>query len=80
MPGKPTPASPGPSDLTAEHFVARMEALRSADELRKIQRYFKSGDGEYGAGDEFMGVRMGQVFALAKEFPSVYLTPRGIRV
>lgn len=42
--------------------------MRSDDELRKIQRYFKSGAGQYGAGDTFMGVRMGHVFALAKEF------------
>jgi DNA alkylation repair enzyme len=34
----------------------------------KIQRYFKSGEGQYGEGDTFIGVRMGQVFALAKEF------------
>ena len=45
-----------------------MKAHRSPDELEKIQRYFKSGKGEYGEGDQFMGVRMGQVFALAKEF------------
>lgn len=43
-------------------------SLRSAAELKKIQRYFKSGEGEYGEGDEFIGVRMGQVFSLAKEF------------
>jgi 3-methyladenine DNA glycosylase AlkD len=54
--------------LTAERFVERLKAYRSTEELKKIQRYFKSGEGEYGEGDEFMGVRMGQVFALAKEF------------
>jgi 3-methyladenine DNA glycosylase AlkD len=48
--------------------VKRLRAYRSPDELRKIQRYFKSGEGQYGQGDEFIGVRMGQVFALAKEF------------
>jgi len=35
---------------------------------RKIQRYFKSGEGEYGEHDAFLGVRTGQVFALSKEF------------
>ncbi len=54
--------------VTAMRFVERLEAVRSDEERRKIQRYFKSGKGEYGEGDEFMGVRMGQVFALAKEF------------
>lgn len=54
--------------MSAKQFVERLKALRSAEELKKIQRYFKSGAGEYGEGDKFMGVRMGEIFALAKEF------------
>jgi hypothetical protein len=54
--------------MKAEQFIKRLKAHRSPDELKKIQRYFKSGEGEYGEGDKFIGVRMGQVFALAKEF------------
>jgi 3-methyladenine DNA glycosylase AlkD len=53
---------------TAKQFIERLKALRSDVELGKIQRYFKSGEGEYSEGDVFMGVRMGSVFALAKEF------------
>jgi len=56
------------ANISAERFVERLEAYRSAEELKKIQRYFKPGKGEYGEGDEFMGVRMGQLFMLAKEF------------
>lgn len=59
---------PSPEPLTAQHFTQRLKAHQSAEELKKIQRYFKSGEGQYGEGDQFMGVRMGQVFALAKEF------------
>src|ERR687894_2331332 len=66
------PASPGrpemPAGVSAERFVERLEAHRSPEELEKYRRYFKLGEGEYGEGDEFVGVRMGQVFALAKEF------------
>jgi 3-methyladenine DNA glycosylase AlkD len=54
--------------LTAAAFIERLKKHQSAAELKKIQRYFKSGEGEYGAGDIFIGVRMGQVFELAKEF------------
>jgi 3-methyladenine DNA glycosylase AlkD len=54
--------------LTAEQFVEQLESYQSPEELVKIQRYFKSGTGEYGEGDLFMGVRMGDVFNLAKEF------------
>lgn len=52
----------------AGSFLERLQELQSDDELQKIQRYFKSGAGQYGAGDRFIGVRMGHVFALAKEF------------
>ncbi|HYF33493.1 MAG TPA: DNA alkylation repair protein [Chitinophagaceae bacterium] len=54
--------------LTAKHFVKRLKAMQSDKELEKIQRYFKSGEGQYAEGDVFIGVKMGQVFALAKEF------------
>jgi 3-methyladenine DNA glycosylase AlkD len=57
-----------PPELTAEQFIQRLNAHQSDEELRKIQRYFKSGEGDYGEGDIFIGVRMGQVFELAKEF------------
>jgi 3-methyladenine DNA glycosylase AlkD len=56
------------ADVSAERFVERLEAHRSPEELEKVQRYFKSGEGQYGEGDVFIGVRMGQVFGLAKEF------------
>ena len=57
---------PPPDGPTAEAFVAALHEKQSDDELRKIQRYFRSGEGEYGEGDVFLGVRMGDVFALAK--------------
>ncbi len=51
-----------PTEVSAEQFVERLEAHRSPDQLEKHQ-HLKSGEG-----DEILGVRMGQVFALAKEF------------
>ena len=53
---------------SAQDFERRLREHQSDVERQKIQRYFKSEEGEYGEGDEFMGVRMGDVFALAKEF------------
>jgi 3-methyladenine DNA glycosylase AlkD len=67
-----------PDPLTAAHFIERLHAMQSDDELRKIQRYFKTGEGDYAAGDTFIGVRMGGVFELAKEF--IDLPPDEIEV
>ena len=62
-------STPGePQKLTAKHFLQRLKAQASPVEARKSLRYFKSGEGEYGEGDKFIGVRMGTVFAIAREF------------
>jgi hypothetical protein len=53
---------------SAESFVRELREHQSDEHLRKIQRYFKSGAGEYGEGDVFLGVRMGDVFKVAKGY------------
>jgi hypothetical protein len=47
----------------ADRFVEELQSYRSPEELEKYRRSFRVAEG-----DEFIGVRMGQVFALAKEF------------
>lgn len=61
------------SDASAKHFIEKLKEHQSPDELEKIQRYFKSGEGQYGEGDRFMGVRMGTLFKLSEEF--IDMTP-----
>lgn len=59
------------SPLTAERFAAELESYRSAEQLKQYERYFpldKRGD------DQFIGVRMGQVFALAKAYMGMSLS------
>ena len=56
------------ADVTAKQFIEKVKSYQSLQELKKIQRYFKSGEGQYGEGDKFIGVRMGQLFALAKTY------------
>jgi 3-methyladenine DNA glycosylase AlkD len=57
-----------PANLSAEEFIARLEAHRSPERAREYDRNFASGADLNGEADRFIGVRMGQVFALAKEF------------
>lgn len=49
-------------------FETILRRYQSDAERAKIVRYFKTGDGDYGEGDVFIGVRMGQLFAVAKAF------------
>lgn len=52
--------------LTADAFMAALEPLATDEQREKYKRYFKSAPGDYGEGDVFTGVPMGQVFAIAK--------------
>ncbi len=55
-------------DIRAVQFVKRLNALRSSAQREQYQRAFKHGES-----NEFLGGRMGQVFALAKEFMALPL-------
>lgn len=65
-------------EISAKVFIQRLEALQTPEQLKNIQRYFKTGKGEYAEGDVFIGVRMAHVFALAKEF--IDLPPAEIEI
>lgn len=57
-----------PTQATADAFLARLQALRSPAEIERFRRYFKTAEGTDQTGDVVIGVRMGDVFGLAKEF------------
>ena len=54
------------TSIHAEQFVEKLKTYQSAEELKKYHRYFKFDESD--KYDTFIGVRMGQVFALAKAF------------
>ena len=56
-----------PTKLTADAFVARLEGEASEAERLKYRRYFPERH------DEFIGVRMGDVFAAARDFAGMAL-------
>ena len=57
-----------PTQSTADQFMERLKQLQSPDQRAGYERAFQTGPGGYGEGDQVIGVRMGDVFALAKEF------------
>lgn len=56
------------SGLTAKRFVEKLKTYQSAAELKKHHRYFKFDEDKPAKDERFIGVRMGQIFTLAKEF------------
>jgi len=53
---------------TARELEDALAAAADADQARELQRFFKTGKGQYGAGDTFIGVRVPEVRRIAKDF------------
>jgi 3-methyladenine DNA glycosylase AlkD len=58
-------------NANAEQFLKKLKSYQSPQKQKEYERAFKTGDSK---ANQFMGVRMGQVFALAKEFMDMPLT------
>ncbi|HEX8393802.1 MAG TPA: DNA alkylation repair protein [Longimicrobium sp.] len=52
---------------TVEEIAARLQALGDADDARFLAGYFRTGPGEYGEGDRFLGIRVPVLRRLVRE-------------
>ena len=59
--------------MTAKEVIAYMESQQNAEQRLNLMRFFKTGPGEYGEGDEFLGLKVPQtrevVRAVVQDFP-----------
>ena len=53
---------------TARELEDALAAVTDRDQARELQRFFKTGKGQYGAGDRFIGVRVPEVRRIASQF------------
>lgn len=67
--GRGTRAAPGLPEVRSR--LARLGDRRRA---RELQRFFKTGPGEYGEGDRFLGARVPDLRSLAREYVDVSLS------
>jgi 3-methyladenine DNA glycosylase AlkD len=59
--------------MTAKDIQARLRALGSPADAKFLAGFFKTGPGEYGEGDVFLGIRVPAVRQVAREFRGLSL-------
>lgn len=59
--------------MTAEEISKRLRILANPERAAHSARYFKTGPGEYGEGDRFLGIRVPEIRAQVKKWEAVSL-------
>lgn len=59
--------------MTAADLIAELQAYASEEDARALRRFFKTGPGEYGEGDQFIGVRVPVTRKVSKKYAELPL-------
>jgi len=54
--------------MTSRNIISELRKLANPEDAMQLQRFFKTGKGEYGEGDVFLGIRVPQTRKLVKRF------------
>lgn len=65
--------------MRAADLIEQLKAMGDPEQARILRRFFKTGPGEYGEGDVFLGIRVPALRRLAKEIGSLPL-PETVRL
>lgn len=57
--------------MTVHEIRTKLEKLGNKQKAKILQRFFKTGPGEYGEGDVFLGIRVPELRKLAKEYQDI---------
>jgi 3-methyladenine DNA glycosylase AlkD len=60
--------------MSVQEIRARLRKLGNKQQAANSQWFFKTGPGEYGEGDRFLGIRVPELRKLAKEYQAITLT------
>ncbi len=52
--------------MTAKEIIRYMESLQNEEQRQGLMRFFKTGPGQYGEGDEFLGLKVPQTRQIVK--------------
>ena len=66
-----------PQPATAAAVLRELRRHRNPEQAAVLRRFFKTGPGEYGAGDEFWGLKVPQTRAVLARFRAVPLAVAG---
>lgn len=66
------------TEKNAEQVKTELNALGSHEKATHSSRFFKSGPGQYGEGDRFIGVRVPEQRTIAKRYRSISLEEIGL--